>query len=89
MLNKSSDHDENGHEKRSADQDLKCNPIPPKKLMKYVNQHILLLQNILFVLVFCLHLFNLFPAKSVEMRDHFTFLIRATLKRLELIRLHF
>lgn len=66
MLNKPRNHDENGHEKRSADQDLKCDPIPKKKkLMKSVNLHILLLQNILFVLVFCFHLFNLFPAKCV------------------------
>lgn len=41
MLNKPRDHDENGHEKRSEDQDLKCDPIP-KKLMKSVNLHILL-----------------------------------------------
>lgn len=32
MLNKPRNHDENGHEKRSADQDLKCDPIPKKKI---------------------------------------------------------
>lgn len=88
MLIKQRDHDKNGHEKRSADQDLKCDPIP-KKMMKSVNLHILLLQNILFVLVFCFNLFNLFPAKFVEIRDLFTFLLKATLKGLQLIRLRF
>lgn len=89
MLNKPRDHDENGHEQRSADRDLKCDPILKNKMMKSVNLNILLLQNILFVLLFCFHLFNLFPAKSVEMRDLFTFLLRVTLKRLQLIRLRF
>lgn len=59
------------------------------KLIKSVNLHILLLQNILFGHVFCFQLFNLFPAKSVEMRDLFTFLLKATLKGLQSIRLRY
>lgn len=59
MLNKPHDHDEKGHEKLSADQDFKCDPITKNILMKSVNQHILLLQNIFFVLVFCFHLFQI------------------------------
>lgn len=60
-----------------------------KKLMKSVNLHILLLQIILSVLVFCFHLFNLFPAKSVKMCDLFTFFLKATLKGLQSICLRY
>lgn len=53
MLNKPHDHGEKGHE------DFKCDPITKNILMKSVNQHILFLQNIFVVLVFCFHLFQI------------------------------